>query len=119
MPNFEKFNPGGDEVYYIIADRNGRVFDSTKDYSSAWKLAKSVDGWLGETTWGKPVDFKELAGEKVGAEIEHFLDNPGSGVRRGRPDRKVSSATDSAPSASELAAVDASAVRDDDIDNNE
>jgi len=82
----EEFNPEN-TTFYPVLGRDGELHAMIPDeYETAWMLAKSVDGWIGETTFAKPMDFQEVLGPEVGKEIEDFLENPQKhAVRRGRP----------------------------------
>lgn len=83
----EKFEPGN-RTFFIVVGEAGELYAIMGGYEEAWQLANRVNGWLGETMFAKPVDFREKLGHAVGAAIEDFISGKTPGVRRERPMRK-------------------------------
>lgn len=87
----EEFNPGA-TTFYPVLGKDGELHAMVPDeYETAWLLARRIDGWIGETTFAKPMDLEEEFGPVVAQQIEDFLEDPQAhGVQRGRPVRSTS-----------------------------
>lgn len=83
----ERWNPES-HTYHLVFGPNGEFVMYTMDFPLAWKCAKDIHGWLGETTFAKPMDLNEVFDSQTAQSIEHFLAHPETGVRRERPTRK-------------------------------
>lgn len=88
----------GDTTYYLVFDQDQEFYLMTQSFADAWALANAVDGWLGETTFAKPLDLREKFGPETAKRIEDFLSGKTPGVRRGRPARDDKSDIDEDPS---------------------
>lgn len=83
----EKFEPGN-MTFYIVVGEAGELYAMMGKYEEAWQLAKRINGWLGETTFARPMDLQESFGSAQGRAIEDFIVGKTSGVHRERPQRK-------------------------------
>lgn len=75
---------------FFVCYANGNFHSSTSDQDIAWSTARRINGIFGElVNVQRPQYLEEIAPPELVVQIDEFLENPRSEVRRGRPLRKA------------------------------
>lgn len=89
MGNFEK--PPVELPQFLVYSSSGDFHGIFNDHDVAFRYALAIEGYIAEVTYvSKAVTLEQvIPDDETRRQVEYFLENPGSGVRRERPVRKT------------------------------
>lgn len=80
-----------DPMVYLVFYSNGNFHSSTTEMDIAWHRVRQIDGWIYHLPVYKALNIEEVVPPEDLKGIKSFLENPETGVRRGRLKRKIES----------------------------